>query len=113
MGSLNPKQQFGDSDSSKIDKVIAASPIAGYVGGVKMLKTLKGNVDVQDAPVFEKLYEKYRKSHADAEKNVDEIAGFVDRDEEQPIKLRLPGRNSNRQLVTASTLKTPFTRLST
>jgi hypothetical protein len=87
MGTLNPQEQFGDRDSSKIDKVIAASPIASYVGGVKMLKTLKGNVDVQDPPVFEKLYEKYRKSHTDAEKNVDEVAGFVDRDEKQPAAM--------------------------
>jgi uncharacterized membrane protein YgcG len=105
MGSLNSQDQFGEGDSSKIDKVIAASPIAGYVGGVKMLKTLKGNVDVEDPTVFEALYEKYRKSHTDVEKNPDEVPGFVDRGEKQPIKLRLPGRNSNRQLVTAATVE--------
>ena len=70
-----------------------------------MLKTLKGNVDTQDPVVFEAQYEKYRKSHTDTENNVDEVPGFVDRSEKQPIKLRLPGKNSNRQLVTAATVE--------
>lgn len=105
MSKLNPQAQFGDGDASEIDKVIAASAIAGYVGGAKMLKTLKGNVDTQDPVVFEAQYEKYRKSHRDVENNVDEVPGFVDRDAKPPIKLRLPGKNSNRQLVTAATVE--------
>jgi len=105
MSKLDSQAQFGDRDAAEIDKVIAASAIAGYVGGVKMLKTLKGNVDTEDPQVFEALYEKYRKSHTDIEKNVDQIPGFVDRDEKLPIKLRLPGRNSNRQLVAAATVE--------
>ena len=96
---------IGDGDAPEIDKAIAASAIAGYVGGAKMLKTLKGNVDTQDPVVFEAQYEKYRKSHTDTENNVDEVPGFVDRSEKQPIKLRLPGKNSNRQLVTAATVE--------
>ena len=62
-------------------------------------------VDAQAPPVFEKFYEKYRKSHTDVEKSVDQIAGFVDRDEKKPIKLRLPGPNRDGKLVTASTFK--------
>jgi hypothetical protein len=94
MGTLNPREQFADGDSLKIDKVIAASAITGYVGGVKMLKTLKGNVDLQGPTVFERYYAKYQNSHTDVEKSVDDIAGFVDRDAEQPIKLRRPGRTA-------------------
>jgi hypothetical protein len=105
MSKLNPNAQFGDGDSAEIDKVIAASAIAGYVGGAKMLKTLKGNVDTQDPQVFEVMFEKYRKSHSDVENNVDQIPGFVDRDDKKPIKLRLPGQNSNRQLVSAATIE--------
>ena len=48
MSKLDSQAQFGDRDAAEIDKVIAASAIAGYVGGAKMLKTLKGNVDTQD-----------------------------------------------------------------
>jgi hypothetical protein len=105
MSKLNSQAQFGDGDSSEIDKAIAASAIAGYVGGTKMLKTLKGNVDTQDPVVFEAQYEKYRKSHTNVENNVDEVPGFVDRDAKPPIKLRLPGRNSSKQLVTAATVE--------
>jgi hypothetical protein len=105
MSKLNPQAQFGDGDAGDIDKAIAASAIAGYVGGVKMLKTVKGNVDAWDPPVFEKLYETYRKSHPNAEKNVDEVPGFVNRDEKQPIKLRLPGKNSANKLVSAATVE--------
>ncbi len=79
-------------------------------GATKMLKTLKGNVDTQDPVVFEAQYEKYRKSHRDVENNVDEVPGFVDRDAKPPIKLRLPGKNSNRQLVTAATVEAAVTR---
>ena len=36
-------------DAPEIDKAIAASAIAGYVGGAKMLKTLKGNGEGVDS----------------------------------------------------------------
>ena len=101
MATLNPTEQFGESDASKVDKAIAASAIAGYVGGAKNLKTLKGNVDVEDPIVFEKLYQDYGQSGED----VDQVPGFVNRKDQKPIKLRLPGRNSKKQLVVASTIE--------
>lgn len=91
------KHEFGDSDASDIDKAIAASPITKYVPA-KKLKTLKGNVDTQSPKVFENQYKDYGKSDED----VDEVPGFVNRAEEKPIKLRLPGRNSKKQLVVAA-----------
>jgi hypothetical protein len=98
---LNPKELFGERDSSKIDQVIAASAIATYVGGARNLKTLKGNVDQEDPVSFEKLYKDYGQS----EENVDEVPGFVNRSADKPIKLRAPGKNSNNELVVAATFE--------
>jgi hypothetical protein len=91
------KQQFGDTDASDIDKAIAASPITKYVPA-KELKKLAGNVDTEPPKVFEGLYKDYGKSDED----VDQVPGFVNRAEEKPIKLRLPGVNSKGGVAVAA-----------
>jgi hypothetical protein len=94
-------QQFGEGDASDIDKAIAASPVAKYIDK-KKLKTLKGNVDMQSPVVFEKQFEKIQASG----ENVDEVPGFVNREEKEPIKLRLPGKSSQGHLVVAANFET-------
>jgi hypothetical protein len=93
-------QQFGDRDASDIDAAIAGSPVGKYIPA-KKLRTLKGNVDTQMPEVFEKQFAKYGKS----QENPDEVPGFVNREEEKPIKLRLPGRNAKGDLVSAATFE--------
>jgi len=95
-------QQFGERDASDIDKAIVASPIAKYIDE-KNLKTLKGNVDMQSPVVFE---EQFKKIGATTGEKVDQVPGFVNREEKEPIKLRLPGRSSKNQLVVAANFET-------
>jgi hypothetical protein len=98
---LNPKQQFDESDSAKIDKAVSTTAIPSYVGGAQNLKTLKGNVDLEDPVIFERMYKDYGQSDED----VDTVPGFVNRKAKQPITLRRPGKNSNNQLVVAATFE--------
>ena len=98
---LNPKQQFDESDSAKIDKAVSATAIPSYVGGAQNLKGLKGNVDLEDPVVFERMYKDYGLSDED----VDTVPGFVNRRAKKPIKLRRPGKNSSNQLVVAATFE--------
>jgi Domain of unknown function (DUF4157) len=93
-------EEFGDSDAPAIDKAIAASPITKYVPA-KQLKPLAGNFDTELPTVFEKQYADYGKSDED----VNEVPGFVNRAENKPIKLRLPGKNSRHQIVVAATIE--------
>lgn len=96
---LHAATTFGERDSGKIDKVIAASPIKNFVDP-KDIKTLAGNVDQELPDVFADQFEKYGKS----QENVDEIPGFVNRAEKKPIKLRAPGSSSKtKQPVVAAT----------
>jgi hypothetical protein len=91
-------QLFGERDAPEVDKAIADSPVAQYLDK-KNLKTLKGNVDMQAPTVFEQQFKQIEASG----ENVDEVPGFVNREEKQPIKLRLPGKSSKNQLVVAAT----------
>jgi hypothetical protein len=85
--SLNPKESFGDKDAPKIDEAIAKSVVAHYVGASN-LKTLAGHFKMARAGEFEAWFKKWGKSDED----VDEIPGFVYRDDKDtPIRLRLPG----------------------
>ena len=91
------QHEFGDRDAPTIDKAIAASPITNWVPA-KSLTKLAGNVDTEDPVVFEQQFKTFGKSN----ENVDEVPGFVDRTQKKPIKLRLPGKNTAGQLVTAA-----------
>lgn len=97
---LKGQELFGDRDASRIDKVIAASPVAKYIPA-KELKTISGNVDLQSPSVFEKQYKDYGHSQEDA----NEVPGFVNRAVKLPIKLRLPGRNDKKQIVTPANVE--------
>jgi Domain of unknown function (DUF4157) len=91
------KDEFGDRDAPTIDKALAASPLTKYIP-VKDLKTLSGNFETQLPTVFEKQYKDYGQSDED----VDQVPGFVNRAEKKPIKLRLPGKNTKKQIVIAA-----------
>lgn len=95
------QQLFGDSDAPTIDKAIATSPITKWVAAKKLIK-LTGNFETQDPVVFEEQFKSFGKS----DESVDEVPGFVDRTQKKPVRLRLPGRNAARQLVTAAQFET-------
>ncbi|HEY1862544.1 MAG TPA: hypothetical protein VGG77_02430 [Roseiarcus sp.] len=86
--SLNPNEEFGDRDASKIDEAISKSIIPSYVSG--KLKTIAGHFDMALPDQFEFWFKNWKRS----DENVDEVPGFVNRgDKNKPIKLRLPGKN--------------------
>jgi hypothetical protein len=95
-------QLFGEGDAPEVDKAIADSPFAKYLDK-KNLKTLRGNVDTQSPTVFEKQFKQIEASG----ENVDEVPGFVNREEkDRPIKLRLPGtieKQGKKQIIRGAT----------
>ena len=94
------QQEFGERDASTIDKAIAASGLTKWVPA-KNLAKLTGNVDTEDPVVFEQQFKNFGQSN----ESVDDIPGFVDRSQKKQVKLRLPGRNSAGQLVSAAKME--------
>ncbi|MGH7939398.1 MAG: DUF4157 domain-containing protein, partial [Bryobacteraceae bacterium] len=94
------QHEFGQGDASTIDKAIAASGLTKWVPA-KNLAKLTGNVDTEDPVVFEQQFKNFGQS----KESVDDIPGFVDRSQTQQVKLRLPGRNSAGQLVSAAKME--------
>jgi hypothetical protein len=90
-------QIFGDSDAPTIDKAIASSVVAQYVGS--QLRTLTGHFQSLEPNQYSALYKRWGGSKYPFK----EVPGYTDRgDNERPIKLMAPGTYNGEYLKGAT-----------
>jgi hypothetical protein len=88
---------FGDSDAPTIDKAIASSVVAQYVGS--QLQTLTGHFQSLEPNQYAALYKRWGGSKFPFK----EVPGYTDRgDNQRPIKLMAPGTYNGEYLKGAT-----------
>jgi hypothetical protein len=90
-------QTFSDGDAPMLDKTIASSVIAQYVGG--QLHTLAGHFQSLEPNQYAPMYQRWGGSNF----SFKEVPGYTDRgDNEKPIKLMAPGTYNGEYLKGAT-----------